>query len=302
MSRSLFIILILACIFYVNMKPAAAKSSEISPTVEISEKNSDSSLKEDPILPSIFIWQTPDEEVEETSMEDDIYGYDDNFQDENTYGYVDDLYVANYDNAGLKGYLEYIDSSDAIGLKNMDNSMVLNLQVPQGFKSKKIYKNDLNLPNTTFSRNIYARNADLQYNIAPLDFSTELKHGAFSVGTSYNESIDYADFGFTASFYTKYENKYFALCTSYDKNGWASYSDVIDKFSVASELKLTKYISIKDVISSDVTRNRRKNEIILSVRPTNDDRIRFEFGAGQTYDEDSVLLRSQIKFSTHYKW
>ena len=304
MQRALYIILTLFIIFSFCPDKVFAEVEIIEPDKINAEKTSveENSLGEDPILPSIFIWQTPDEEISETDDNDEIYGYDDRNLPDETYGYVDDLYVANYDNVKLKGYLDYIDGSDAIGLKKTDNTMVLNLRVPQKFNSHKIYKNSFKLPNTTFSQNIYGRNSDLAYNITPLDFDTELKHGGFSVGTSYNESIDYSDLGFNTSFYTKYENKYFSLKTSYDKNSGVAYADIIDKFSFSPELKLNKYISIKDVITSDITRNRRKNEIILSIKPSNDDKVRFEFGAGQTYDENSVLLRSQVKFSTQYKW
>ena len=303
MRRVLFITLILVAAIVTGSGYTFAKDNtkEVNPGI-IQSENEPSETQADPILPSIFIWQTPDDDETATVKEDDIYGYDYNSANDNTYGYVDDLYVANYDTVQLKGYLDYIDDSDAIGLKNSDNTMALNIRVPQKFQSKKIYKNSANLPNTTFSRNIYGRSSDLQYNIAPLDFSTELKQGGFSVGTSYNESIDYADLGFTASFFTKYENRYFALSTSYDKVSGVSYSDNIDKFSFTPEIKLNRHISIRDILTSDITRNRRKNEVVLSIKPCIDDKVRFEFGAGQIFDENSVLLRSQVKFSTQYKW
>ena len=256
----------------------------------------------DPVLPNIFIWQIPDEDIipaEEISDEDYIEEVSpQKIQSE------EELYFANYDNVPLKGYLDFIEDSNAISLKKPDDELVLNLSVPQNFETKNLSEKDRrNLPVTTFANSVYARSTNnIQYNIAPFDSNTEIKHGPFSVGTSYNESIDTSDLGFTTSFYTKYENKYFALKSSYDKNAGVSYSDVIDKFSFAPELKLNRYVSVKDVITSDITRNRKKNEVILSIKPSNDDRVRFEFGAGHTYDSNNELLRTQIKFSTQYKW
>jgi len=245
---------------------------------------------EDPVLPNIFIWQLPDEEIGEETTVDDYYGYDDVAESSEEV------------QSPLKGYLDYVEGSDAIMLKKDNKQLVLNLRVPQELKTEKVNSINASLPQTMFSKAIYSRSDNLMYNIAPLDTFAELKQGPFAIGTTYNESIDYSDLGFTTSFYTKYENKYFSLSASYDKSAGVSYSEVIDKFSFTPELKLTKHISIRDVMTSDVTRNRKKNEIILSIKPMQDDRVRFEFGAGQTYDENSVLLRSQIKFSTQYKW
>ena len=158
-----------------------------------------------------------------------------------------------------------------------------------------------NIPQTTLTRNLYTRSG-LEYSIAPVDATSEIKHGGFSIGTSYNESIDTSDLGFTASFYTKYETKHFALTSAYNKESGIDYSMNIDKFLVAPEFKLNNHISVKGIISSDITRNRKKNELVLSVKPTKSDRIRFELGTNYTFDDTNSLIRSQVKFSTQYKW
>jgi len=267
----------------------AEKEIEIlSADDKIIESNSDVKL------PSIFIWKLPDDDVSDyVEAEDDS----EDFADE----YEDDIYYTKTESAQLKGYLEYVDDSNAITLKNTNKELVLNLAVPQDFKTKNLPVTDKKIPPTTFARNVYSRTDKLQYNIAPIDTKTEVKGRGFSLGTAYNESIDTSDLGFTTSFYTKYENKYFSLKTSYDKESGVDYSQNIDKFSITPELKLNKYISIKDVITSDVTRNRTKNELVLSIKPTKDDRVRFEFGTNYTFDENNAVVRSQVKFSTHFK-
>ena len=252
-----------------------------------------------PILPNIFIWQIPDEDIEpvDTTLDEP----ENETANENG-PTEEELYYANYDNVPLKGYLDFIEDTNAISLKKPDKEMVLNLSIPQKLTESKLSDKD-KIPQTTFAKHVYSKSSDnIQYNIAPFDDSHEITHNGFSLGTSYNESIDTSDLGFTTSLYSKYENKYFALKTSYDKNAGVAYSDVIDKFSFAPEIKLSRYVSIKDVITSDITRNRKKNEVILSIKPTADDRVRFEFGAGQTYDSNNELMRTQVKFSTQYKW
>ncbi|MBR6099304.1 hypothetical protein IKP85_06110 [bacterium] len=254
-----------------------------------------------PVLPNIFIWQIPDEDIEPAPVitEEDDYA---ETEAEEKIPTEEELYYANYDNIPLKGYLDFIEDSNAISLKKPDKDYALNISVPQKFESLGLSDKD-KIPTTTFAHHVYSRSTDnIQYNIAPFDDVQEYTHKGFSVGTSYNESIDNSDLGFTTSLYTKYETKYFALKTSYDKNAGVSYSDVIDKFSFTPEIKLNRYVSIKDVITSDITRDRKKNEIILSIKPTADERVRFEFGAGHTFDANNELMRTQVKFSTYYKW
>lgn len=253
----------------------------------------------DPILPSIFIWEIPENNTandnKEESLNEDLYAQD---YDE----YNEEEITLSQDNSTVKGYLEYAEGADAIYLKDDHKEFVLNLQVPQKFGTSRAADNS-KLPKTTFANNVYARSGDIAYNIAPVDANAVIaKKGNFSFGTAYNESIDKSDLGFTTSFYTKYDQKYFSLSSSYNKESGVAYSMVVDKFSVTPELKLNQYISIKDVMTSDITRNRKQNSLILSIKPTRDDRLRFEFGAGQTFDESREMIKSEVKFSTQFRW
>ena len=304
MRRELLIILsALVFAFY----PANKVMAEYSADIQQDTKQEDTKSSEDPVLPSIFIWQLPDTVInQETEAEDDDYAdyFEDNSQAEENA--EEDIFITDETETPLKGYLEFVEDSNAITLKEGYNEHVINLKKPQKFAGSQLKVSDQYIPQTTFTQNVYSRSGNIEYNIAPIDTdskitSKKLKYGNFSIGTAYNESIDTSDLGFTTSFYTKYENKYFALSTSYNKNSGVAYSDVIDKFSLAPEIKLNKYISIKDIVTSDITRNRTKNEIVLSIKPTKNDRIRFEFGANQTYDRNNALLQSQLKFSTKVK-
>ena len=200
MRRVLFIILLLT-LFAVcpENKSLAAYNEDLPKDMQVEDEP-------DPILPNIFIWQIPDEDIipaEDISSED---ADDENISEEPKT--EEELYFANYDNIPLKGYLDFIEDSNSISLKKPDEELVLNLSVPQKFEMVNLSEKDKrNLPVTTFANNVYTRSTnDIQYNIAPFDNATEISHGPFSVGTSYNESIDTSDLGFTTSLYTKYEN------------------------------------------------------------------------------------------------
>lgn len=283
-----------------EIKPALDSASTQGDTAKISdETNAENQTSE---LRSIFIWQIPDytppKNISEEEAVYDNENTDEITSDEN--GIEEEEIPLALDNIPIKGYVEYIEDADAIYLKDEDQNLVLNLRVPQ--KLESVSASSVKLPMTTFAKNVYTRSDDLAYSIAPIDANAVAKKGNFSIGTSYNESIDTSDLGFTTSFYTKYDQKHFSLSSAYNKESGIAYSTVIDKFSFTPELKLNKYISIKDVLTSDITRNRKQNSLILSIKPTQDDRVRFEFGAGQTFDENKNMIKSELKFSTQFKW
>lgn len=283
-----------------EIKPALDSASTQGDTAKISDETN--AENQTPELRSIFIWQIPDytppKNISEEEAVYDNENTDEITSDEN--GIEEEEIPLALDNIPIKGYVEYIEDADAIYLKDEDQNLVLNLRVPQ--KLESVSASSVKLPMTTFAKNVYTRSDDLAYSIAPVDANAVAKKGNFSIGTSYNESIDTSDLGFTTSFYTKYDQKHFSLSSAYNKESGIAYSTVIDKFSFTPELKLNKYISIKDVLTSDITRNRKQNSLILSIKPTQDDRVRFEFGAGQTFDENKNMIKSELKFSTQFKW
>ncbi len=313
MKRVLLILLILSigAITPAISKEEPTATKEAKPQVtEASSSSETSEATEETKLPSIFIWQIPDDVTERSDTsanedsddnEDSIYASSDNENYSEEGNEEDAISLDSDDDIAVKGYLEYTEGADSIDLKDDNEALVLNLRVPQKFET--VRATDIKkAPLTTFAQNVYARSDDITYNIAPLDTGVSASKGNFSIGTSYNESIDTSDLGFTTSFYTKYDRKHFSLSSAYNKESGVAYSTVVDKFSFTPEIKLNKYISIKDVLTSDITRNRKENSLILSVKPTQDDRVRFEFGAGQTYDNTSAVIKSQVKFSTQFKW
>ena len=248
-------------------------------------KNTDASTDDDNILPNIFIWHIPDEEQE---------SYDTNEETENE-GEEISLKIMP-DEIPLKGYAEYEDNADAIYLKDENNNFVLNLRIPQKIESKKLVDSKEMNNHKTYS--IF--NSE-EYNIQPKSLMAVEKKGNFSYGTLFNSGIDNAQLERSTTLFTRYENKKFAINSAYKKNNLTTYGLNTDNFYIAPELKFNDIFSLSEILSTDITRNRRKGEIILSVSPLKDDRMKFEIGAGTTYDINNDRSWSQVKFNTKFK-
>ena len=102
----------------------------------------------------------------------------------------------------------------------------------------------------------------------------------------------------------KYKYKRFSITTSYLKTVNSTNNTYNDNFYVAPELELNQYFSLKEILSEDTVKRRKKAELVLSINPFGNkdtDRLRFELGASQTYDDNNNLFKSQFKFSTNFK-
>lgn len=248
----------------------------------------DSKKDDGQTLPSIFIWHLPDDENE--------YSDDTEIQDANK---TDDDEISikiTPEELPLKGYAEYEDNADAIYLKDENDNFVLNLRVPQKFESKKLIDN-----NEISKKSGYSIFNSEEYSIAPTSVSAVEKQGKFSYGTLFNSGIDTSQLERSTTLFTRYENKRFAINSAYKKNNLTTYGLNTDNFYIAPELKFNDRFSLSEIFSTDITRNRRKGEVVLSINPLKDDRMKFEFGAGTTYDVNTERTWSQVKFTTKFK-
>lgn len=240
-----------------------------------------------PVLPNIFIWQIPDEEVK--SLNDAKKAADENSEEEITLQIKpEEVYV--------KGFAEYEESADAIYLTDEHNNFVLNLRVPQKFESKKLADSK-----KVKNNNFFSRYSSEEYSIAPQSVMAVEKHGGFSYGTLFNSGIDNAQLERSTTLFTRYEAKNFSLSSAYKKNNLTTYGLNTDNFYISPELKLNKMFSVSEVLSADITRNRRKGELVLTVNPTKSENMLFELGAGTTYDINNDRSWSQVRFSTKFK-
>ena len=202
----------------------------------------------------------------------------------------------------LKGYAQYIEDSEAIYLMDDNNQFVLNLKVPQKITSSSLAAEHEKI----FAQKpiIYSKYEAEEFQVIPKEGSSVVTQGQLSFGTNMGRDVDYGQLEHVATFFTRYDKGRFALNTAYERTIGSTYNNYYDNLHVAPDIMLNKYLSIKNVLTADLTRDRKKNEVVLSVSPLakkQGDRLNLEVGASQTYDATNALIRKQIKFNTRFK-
>lgn len=210
----------------------------------------------------------------------------------------------------LDGYLEYNESAEqkeenAIEL-NSTGTIGINLTKPAKIESKSLLSNS---KKPTFNPiqdqiNTLSTLVNKDYDIRPVSTKYSKKIGRFSFGTMYDSFLDSAQTNHSTGLFTRYEGKYFALSTAFSKStNNNSYDYMNDKIFIAPELKLTKRLSLLDVMQTDVDQINKKNEIVLRYTPhlkKYADDVQFEIGAGQSFFEDAYI-KSSLRFSTRFR-
>lgn len=253
-------------------------------------------------MTNIFIYTIPDDTFEEPEEEKDapesayITPKIENTDEEILFENEDNV---RYGATTLKGYAQYIDDSNAIHLKDDNDEFVLNIKNPQKIISEKSL--NFGVPDAKPT----LRYLNEEYLIAPRAINTSSKIGHFTIGAQYNNEIDnIAMLETETGLFTKYERNKFALSSSITKSLNTTYAQDYNTFSVAPEFKLNNYMSLKNVLSADVTRNKRASKLVFSINPFGKkdlDRLRFEFGAKQTYNLETESTSTQFSFSTQLK-
>ena len=229
--------------------------------------------------------------ISEYNPDQEISNKDD-YELEDMYGYV------------LHGYAEYFDDEEnAISLDLPENEyLVLNIKKPVAIEGK--YFGYLQSSPSLFDNN-YTKYNGSEYSISPISGSSSKSVGGFSAGATYSQGIDYGELEQSSGIFTKYQYKRFAISTSYAKTVNTTNNTYNDNFYIMPELRLSQYFTIKNILSADTVKKRKKAEIVLSVNPFGNkdyDRLRLEFGASGTYDEVNNAFKNQLKFSTMYKF
>lgn len=265
----------------------------------------------------VFTYHIPDEdenrtqelneqsqqEIQETQdiISDDItadtsgipkYNPEENYDINDMYGYV------------LHGYAEYYDDeTNSVALDLPENEYLsIHIKRPQAVEGR--YFGYLQSSPSLFD-NGYSKYTSSEYSIAPISGSSSKKVGNFSAGTTYSQGIDYGELEQSSGIFTKYQYKNFALGTSYAKTVNTTNNTYNDNFYIIPELKLNQYLTIKNVLSADTVKKRKKAEIVLSLNPFGNrdyDRLRLEIGASKTYDEVNNSFKNQLKFMTNYRF
>jgi len=276
-------------------------------------------------VPKIFIYHIPDEveknvkkteqtqEVQnitsddvtaDTSGQEDIIAQDDDgdseefelIQMENEDYELNDMY-----SDVLKGYAVYNeDEENAIYLgDNLESPLTIKLNQPYNYKGGKYLASKSLMPS------IYSKFSNMEYSIAPVDNKTSRSLGGFTAGTMYNQGIDYAELEQSTGVYSRYDTKHFGIYTAFARTLNSTNSNYNDNIYFAPEWKLNQYMTLRQILSADITKNRKKAEFVVSINPfgkKDTDRLRIELGANATYDDSNALLKNQFKFSTNLKF
>lgn len=257
---------------YSQTEEPKAKSEDIISddiTADTSKKNNDETETQE------------SDEIKKISVDEDGYEIDDMYSDV------------------LKGYATYEEGEeDTVSLDTTDY-LKIQIQKPYNFKGGKY------LASKSLSNTIYSKFSNMEYSIKPLS-SSHSKNigGGFSAGTMFNQAIDTAELEQSTGVFSRYDTERFGLYTAFSKTLNSTNSNYNDNFYFSPELKLNQYFTIKEILSTDITRNRKKAEFVVSINPFGKrdiDRLRLEFGANATFDENNALLKNQFKFSTNFK-
>ena len=246
-------------------------------------------------LSNIFIYTIPDNEPEVIEEQKDTPKYASQKVEEEII--LDDN--ATIGASTLKGYAQYVEDANIIHLKNNEDEFVLNIKTPQKIASSK----NLNFGVPTAKPTI--RYIGEEYKIAPNSINASSRVGNFTIGAQYNNEVDnIAMLEEEAGLFTKYEKNRFTLSSSVTKSLNTTYAQDYNTISVAPELRLNNYMSLKNVFSADVTRNKRAAKLVFSINPFGKkdlDRMNLELGAKQTYNVDTEATSTQFSFSTKFR-
>lgn len=252
-------------------------------------------------LPNIFIWAIPDDNS--TQPEDDKKSKKDkDVPSEAVEVETSEEEPIVLNATTLKGYAEYIEGADDILYMDNYQKLSLNIKSPEKISSKNLLDGKTQYSGSNY--NLISKFKSDEYSISPDNRNFMLQEGNWTYGTSFGSEISTSQLERSTGLFTKYENKYFALSSNYNKNNMTTAQIQTDNVSVTPEFKFNNYISIKDVLSKDMTRNRRSSELIFSINPLgakDKDRMRLNFGAKQTYDENTGNTWSQLNFTTNFK-
>lgn len=247
-------------------------------------------------LPNIFIYEIPDDKEE---IKDIIY-----IEEKNKDNSENEITLFSEENTTigattLKGYAQYIEDSSIV--QGLDNDCNFNIKEPQKITTSK----GLDIKNNISQKTPISHRTDTEYLIAPNNVKAYGKSGDFTYGATYGSEIDnIAMLETETGLFTKYEKNKFALNSSFKKSLNTTFAQDYNTFSIAPELKLNNYMSLKNVLSADITRKRNSSQLVFSINPfgrKDKDRFLLELGAKHTTYQETGFVKTEFSFSTKLK-
>lgn len=253
-------------------------------------------------LPNIFIYTIPSDN--ETEIKDTLYietpGENNNEAEITLFtNEIDDNITISA--TTLKGYAQYVEDSSILQKKDANNDYVLNIKEPQKISTGKKFEIKNNYKEKK-AQQYYKNN---EYLIVPQNIKALDRIGNFTYGATYGSEIDnIAMLEMETGLFTKYEKSRFALSSTFKKSLNTTFAQDYNTISVAPELRLNDYMSLKNVLSADITRRRNSSQLVFSLNPFGKkdiDRFLLELGAKHTTYEETGFTRTEFSFATKFK-
>ena len=274
--------------------------------------------QDDLILPNIFVWAMPEEVVEaqydgEIKDISAIKSAKKNAKKKNDKSpELEDIILelkddTSYNATTLKGYAEYVDATETVFLRNgVGTDYVLNIREPKIIAARSLINRKEETSPFIRKNSMFGKYNQEEYDISASKVQSFGKVGGFSFGSSYSSKISsVSQLEQETDLFTRYEYRNFALNSSFRKTHATANGFISDSVNVIPEIKLNSFFTIRDIYKSDITNNRTSNEVVLVINPfgrSDKDRVNFELGAGQTYDQNNVLMKTNLRFSTQFKF
>lgn len=193
----------------------------------------------------------------------------------------------------------YDDEAEDIILEPQ-NVQILNINTPQKFESKKY---DLKAPKQRNQKVLYYDERDTYSNKNYSITKEKNLNKRTTIGTKYNSSIGTDSLSNSVSLFSKYQRERFSINSAYKQNNLKTPGKTnLGTFSLTPEYKINEHFSVKNSLSENLSNNQKKNEVIFSIKPFNDNRLDLDLGAGQIYENNTGISRSQMNFSTKIKF
>ncbi|MBO7673332.1 hypothetical protein J6S88_08005 [bacterium] len=207
----------------------------------------------------------------------------------------------------LTGEVQYFDHLDVVSLDKSQDAKKINLSKPQKIavsanQAKSLPNKSLKKPYSPV-KSKYRGSEESWISDYNKDF--EEKIGPFSIGSNYSSGLSsLSTLEYSSGLFTKYQKNNFTLKTQYTKEQTAFSDYTADSFTLSPEYRLNKAIALKNILTTNLTTNRKTAELVLMLTPfayKNNDRFNLELSAGQTYNENYSVMKSKFRFNTNFK-
>ena len=121
----------------------------------------------------------------------------------------------------------------------------------------------------------------------------------------YGQEIFYAELEQSSGIFSSYDfTKKFSVSTAYVKTINSTNHDYNDNFYLSPSLKLNQYFTLSESLSADISKERQKMAVSLSINPFGDkdkDRLIFDIAASQTRYSDGRTPKNKFSVSAKFK-